>query len=203
MSIKERRERQKQATRDSILSAALEIARTEGWAAVTVREVAERVEYSPPIIYQYFANKNALLEELQAQGFQLLVARMQSVSPEGTDTRERLLRIGDAYIHFAYDQPELYQLMHGGISADVPQEKTLQEASQVCAIVQEALVAWVDTQQITIPDPAAAVESAWAVLHGLVSIAMLGRLSGGKDRVEQLARQTLNDLFTAWSSPPS
>lgn len=199
-SIKARRERQKQATRDGILRAALEIARSEGWAAVTIRHVAELIEYSPPIIYEYFANKDALLRELQEQGFTLLVARMQKSSVEEKDVRDRVLQMSDAYLCFAYEQPELYQLIRGWNIADVPLDKTPSGAAQVSSLVQDCLENWSTAQKVVLPDPAAATGIAWGLLHGLVSMEMLGRISGGKERVRQLARQAIEDLLSAWAA---
>ena len=199
MGVKERRERQKQATRDGILSAALQIAKTEGWAAVTIRHVAALIEYSPPIIYEYFVNKDALLAELQGHGFALLFAAVQEAGAEKGDARERVLRVSDAYLRFAYEQPELYQLMHGRDSASVPLEKTFPLATLGAVIVQDCLEDWAATQKVVLPDPEAAVETAWGLLHGLVSVEMLGRISGGEERVRRLARQAMEDLLTAWA----
>src|SRR5687768_16278471 len=60
MGIKERREREKQVTRQSILTAAHRIARQEGWPALTIRKVADEIEYSTPMIYEYFTNKEEI-----------------------------------------------------------------------------------------------------------------------------------------------
>lgn len=195
---KSRRERQKEATREGILRAALDIARTQGWAAVTVRRVAEVVEYTPPIIYEYFANKGALLEELQQQGFSLLAARMQGVAEGEGSAHERAIGMVDAYLSFAYEQPELYQLMHGWSSADISLEATLTRASQVAITVQEGLQAWAKERGATLPDPWAATEICWGLLHGLVSVEMMGRIRGGEARVRLLSRQALEGLFESW-----
>ena len=58
MGIRERRERAKQDMKQNILGAAREIAAQEGWQAVTIRKVAELVEYSPPTLYEYFDSKD-------------------------------------------------------------------------------------------------------------------------------------------------
>ena len=202
MSIKARRERQKQATREGILSAALQIARSEGWAAVTVRHVAELIEYSPPIIYEYFVNKDALLVELQERGFTLLVARMQQSSSSEENARNRVLEMGDAYLCFAYEQPELYRLIRGWNIADVPLGTTLSGATQVSIVMQNCLEAWAVAQEIVLPDPAAATGIIGGVLHGLASMEMLGRINGGKERVRQLARQAMEDLLSVWAAKP-
>ncbi|MBD0354009.1 MAG: helix-turn-helix transcriptional regulator, partial [Rubrobacteraceae bacterium] len=69
MGIKERRERQRRELRSSILSAAREIASEEGWGAVTIRKIAGRIEYSPPMLYGYFDSKEDILLELVRMGY--------------------------------------------------------------------------------------------------------------------------------------
>lgn len=200
MSLKERRERQKQDTKNGILSAARQIARAEGWGAVTVRRVAKMVDYTPPIIYQYFAGKDALLEELQRQAFLLLADGMRQAVAETEDAEERLLRMSDAYWHFARQQPELDQIMHDMSSTRVPLEATLAGATLVGDIVQSHLENWALSRHVTLPDPAGAVETLWGLLHGLAGAQMLGRLGGGEERAAQLARQAVKDLLFAWRS---
>ena len=200
MTIKDRRARHKKATRDSILAAALQIAKDEGWGAVTIRRVADVIDYSAPIIYEYFASKDALLEELQDHGFALLTEALLKVQAEDVDPKEKLLRFGDAYIVFAYESPELYhQIMHGWNRAADSLETTLQRATAVAGIVHECLTAWEIEAKIVDLDQEAVADIAWALLHGLVSVEMMGRFRGGEDRVRQLARQTLNDLLTSWA----
>ena len=69
MGIRERRQRQRQELRGGILAAAREIASTEGWRAVTIRRIAERIEYSPPVLYEYFDSKDDILLELARMGY--------------------------------------------------------------------------------------------------------------------------------------
>src|SRR3954463_7333188 len=100
MGIKERREREKRLTRQSILTAAHQIARQEGWPALTIRKVAEEIEYSTPMIYEHFANKEEILLELMREGYQQLIATMQQACFSTEDRRERLFKIVDAYWAF-------------------------------------------------------------------------------------------------------
>lgn len=198
MAAKERRERQKLETRDGILNAARQIARQEGWGAVTVRRIADLVEYTPPIVYEYFAGKDALLVELQAQGFAQLADRVQASLAREEDARQRLLTAAGAYLDFAYTEPELYQLMHGVSSAAVPLDRTLSQATRIGDIMEGCLKDWAAAEGITLADPAAAVEITWGLLHGLVSVEMLGRIDGGQVRVQHLARQGIEALLASW-----
>jgi len=73
MGIEERRDRERQEMKQAILAAARDIAAQEGWQAVTIRKVADRIEYSPPMIYGHFENKDAVLLELMREGFRLRI----------------------------------------------------------------------------------------------------------------------------------
>ena len=200
MVTTKRRERQKIETRDGILNAARQIARQEGWGAVTIRRIADAIEYTPPIVYEYFAGKDALLEELQAQGFARLADEMQLVLSAEANARQRLLKAGGAYINFAYAEPELYQLMHGWNSAAVPLDTTLFQATRVGDIVESCLKDWAAAQDITLADPASAVEMIWGLLHGLVSIELMARIDGGQERVERLAAQGMAAFLASWTA---
>jgi len=200
LGVKERRERQKLETRDGILAAARKIAREDGWGAVTIRRVAEMIEYSPPIIYEYFASKDALIGDLQRIGFDLLADTMRA-SGEGTaDPAGRMAQMGRAYWRFAHESPELYQVMHGWDSASVPMENTLVGARKSAAIVREVLEDWARAEGVTLQDAQGAVETLWALLHGLITVEMLDRVGGGPERAEGLAVQALQDLLFAWRS---
>lgn len=200
MGVKERRERQKEATREGILAAARQIARTEGWQAVTIRRIAESIEYSPPTIYEYFAGKDAILHEVQREGFDQLADAVRRAAEQASRPAERLEEIGRAYWRFTQQQPELYQVMDGADSAGLPTEETLNGARKVAAVVYEALEEWTQAGEIVLHDPQGAVETLWALLHGLVSVATLNRVGGGPERAERLAVQATKDLLFAWAA---
>jgi AcrR family transcriptional regulator len=200
MGVKERRERQKEATREGILAAARSIARTEGWQAVTIRRVADMIEYSPPTIYEYFSNKDAILSEVQREGFDQLTEVMRHAAEQAPDTSERLEQIGRAYWRFTQQQPELYQVMHGADSAGLPTEETLNGGRKSAAVVYEALEQWAQAHGIVLPDAQGAVETLWALLHGMAAVTLLDRVGGGAERAERLVMQASRDLLFAWAN---
>src|SRR5581483_3477629 len=159
MGMKERRERGRQEMREemrqSILLAAREIAAEEGWQAVTTRKVAERIEYSQPTIYEYFANKEALLLALLRYGYEQLVMVMQAAFSSTDDPEARLLAMTEAYWDFAFRSPELYQVMHGlaGISfGRYGHPDTPVEVKQSFALAREAVQQWAEAKGVEVPD---------------------------------------------------
>src|SRR5271166_2960041 len=110
MGVKERRQREKSETRDKILDAARELFVTEGYEGVSMRKVAERIEYSPTAIYVHFADKNELFHELCREDFARLQEVMKSPAMP-TDPAERLRQIGRSYVEFGVRCPNHYAFM--------------------------------------------------------------------------------------------
>lgn len=113
MGVRERRQRERQELRRAILDTAREIAAAEGWSAVTIRRVAEKIEYSPPVIYEHFSSKEEIVIELLREGFRSLLAEMRSARDAHTDPVESLLAIGHAYWSFSVAHPEMHLGIHG------------------------------------------------------------------------------------------
>ncbi len=110
MGIKERRERERLDTREKILDAARDLFISEGYDAVTMRQIAQRIEYSPTAIYFHFPDTESLFRELCAMDFLALGEMMREIATIA-DPLERLRRTGQAYVGFALEHPNHYRLM--------------------------------------------------------------------------------------------
>jgi AcrR family transcriptional regulator len=204
MGIKERRDRERQELKQAILEAAREIAAHEGWQAVTIRKVADRIEYSPPTIYEHFANKEAILIELMREGFRLLLAEICAGDAPAAGAEARLLALANAYWAFAWAYPELYQVMHGlggvpfcvdGESGDAGSPPA--EAEAVFVATSQILRSLPGMASVGVEDLDAAVLILWATLHGMVALTMAGRIKGGRECALQLVDQAMHDFLAA------
>jgi AcrR family transcriptional regulator len=121
MSHLERKIREKEAIRNSILEAAKAIAAKEGWHSVTIRKIADAIEYTPPIVYEYFENKEDLIKELIYSGFEILGTEFKKIfnndyNPKiilNNDYEPKILLKKLSLLHwdFAINNKVLYQLM--------------------------------------------------------------------------------------------
>jgi len=176
MGVKERRDRERVETRDKILDAARELFLSEGYERVSMRKVAERIEYSATAIYVHFADKEALFRELCHQDFARLAASFQS-QPLPPDPVERLKHIGRIYIEFGLQFPNHYKLMF--MTPHPPAE--LDERG--CAIkgnpevdayallkqtVEQAIATGRFRREFR--DPELVSETLWAAVHGVISL---------------------------------
>lgn len=197
MGVKERREREKQITRQAILTTSRKIVQEQSWNALTIRKVAELIEYSPSMIYEYFGSKEEILLALLREGAVELAEAMQKACLETSDEQERLFQVGEAFWQFAKQSPDLYQVMHG--QGGMPLDATLvaQAVEPVVSLTLGALHDWAQANQIQTLDEAAAIDIFWALLHGLVSLAIVNRLE--ENRAHSLWQQALHDLLGVWT----
>ena len=108
MGIKERQERDRETVGRAILDAARELFVSEGYQNVSIRKIAERIEYSPAAIYGYFPSKDDIFFALAEEGFQLLCA---SPDLDGPDPLEALRRGFLRLYEFSKEQPQYFALM--------------------------------------------------------------------------------------------
>ncbi len=149
---------------------AREIALQEGWQAVTIRKVAERIEYSPPTIYEYFENKEAILLELLRQGFERLRDGMQAAQATTDDPELRVLNVMQAPM----------------------------EAREAFQTLLDALENWIQRSKAHVADVGECADILWGVAHGLIALTMTGRISEGQAYSKALIEQAIRGLLQSW-----
>jgi AcrR family transcriptional regulator len=198
LGIKERRQRQRQQLRDGILSAAREIARAEGWQAVTIRRIAGLIEYSPPVVYEYFDSKEDLLLELVRTGYAGQLEVIEKARDAAGDPEEALLEMSRAWCRFAFEASDLYQVMYGLGGVSFPVTELRKEGEKIgnamAGVLEEILV----KNGKEAEDVWEKVTLAWGTLHGLVALAMAGRIPDGTEETERLVDQAARDYLSAW-----
>ena len=113
MGVRERRQREREELRRAILDTARGIAAAEGWGAVTIRRVADKIEYSPPVIYEHFGSKEEIVIALFRQGFRELLEEMRASRKAHSDPVEAFFSIARAYWSFSVAHPEMHLGIHG------------------------------------------------------------------------------------------
>lgn len=175
MGILERRLRQKIEVKTSILQAAWQLVLEEGWQALSIRKIADAIEYSVPVIYSHFDNKDAILLEFTKDGFRLLTEVVSRERDSQQEASQQLEAIAEGYWNFAFDHKEYYQLMFGlGIPAcemvnQVAEMKAFSDT--LIAVIQRAIS---DSKQPQV-NAFLKFHTYWSILHGLVSIQMIDR----------------------------
>ena len=110
MGVKERRAREKEQLRRRILSAARELFVTEGYESVSMRKIADMIEYSPTTIYLYYEDKADLLDSVCKETLLNLLNALDLLRKDKSDPVETLRKSGKAYVEFGLKYPQDYKL---------------------------------------------------------------------------------------------
>lgn len=175
MGIAERRQRQKEEVRSSILDAAWNLVETEGWQQLSIRKIADAIEYSVPVIYDHFENKEAILLEFTKRGFQLLNEDILKASDKFTQPEAKIEAIAYAYWDFAFRNKEYYQLMYG---LGMPGCETVNQISELktfTQLVTEPINTLIEKSANKEADAFLKLHTFWSMLHGLISINMMSK----------------------------
>jgi len=202
----DRREREKTEFRKIVLDAARRIVLEGGFDALTMRKIADAIEYAPGTIYLYFQSRDAIAFELCWEGFEALLA---AVAPAGAiaDPQERLLDLGVRYVRFGIENPQTYRLIFMGdpkYATSLFEDRGKEEGSpgmQALALLVGAFAELRAQGRLAIDaEPYALAEMLWSAVHGIVAL----HLACGQfpetppERLRELLTQTLlHGLFAA------
>jgi AcrR family transcriptional regulator len=192
LGVKERHEREREAVGRAILDAARELFVAEGYSNVSIRKIAERIEYSPAAIYSYFPSKDDIFFALAEEGFRMLAASGSLASP-GADPIENVRRAFWDFYTFSKEHPEYYALMF--VDRSVPRIKRDWERfafvheieGKVAGYVQRAVETGALPRSL---NPATAVALLVASVHGAAAMRLCDRMHPG-DSGDALARDTI------------
>ncbi|GAB2642030.1 TetR/AcrR family transcriptional regulator [Nocardia goodfellowii] len=187
MSTQARKERERAERHQRIIDTARELAETSGWEAVTVRKLAERIEYSQPVLYSHFAGKSAIVSAVAEQGIIELTTALRAARESAGSPEEALGTVARAYLDFAADNPARYDAMfvlHTDLQFGPDAPQSLRDAF---GEIQALFVPFSDE-----PDLAALTEVAWSAMHGIATLERAGRL------VDDLREQRLTILVGQW-----
>ena len=202
MGTKERQERDRSRTHQAILTAARELFISDGYRNVSMRKIAERIEYSPAAIYSYFPAKDDIFFALAEEGFRLLVGHAQETAHDVADPLERLRRGLWGFYEFSKAHPEYFELMF--LDRSVPslsqdfqrfeffQETTLRAEADISACIDRG-----EFSKSLVP--AAALHVLWVGMLGASAIGLAQRLAPGEDP-DALAHDVLESLLAGFTT---
>jgi AcrR family transcriptional regulator len=196
MGVSERRIRERLDARQSILATARELFLLKGFEATTIRNIAEKIEYSPSTIYQHFKDKNEIFYTLHTESFLELVKQMKR-SDLHENPLEQLIALGKIYIQFAEDNPELYDLMFI-MEAPIDFLNLLDETQWIEGktafdYLKSVISACINKGLIKETDVDSLAYLIWSTVHGMVTLSIRKRgLRIGLSNPETIIERTFN-----------
>lgn len=211
MGIAERREREREHVHTLIVEAARDILSEEGLPALSMRAIAERIEYSPATIYLYFKDKDELIREVVHEGMELMErASAQEVAAAGPDATalEQYAAMGRAYARFAIDNPAYFRVMFelpdsAEFECPEPEHDHAGNSSgfdNVVATIERAM----QEGSVSGGDARRTALIGWGLIHGLTSLYLAGHLRDAVSDHETfmaLVEDAMGSVHTGWRRP--
>lgn len=172
MGISERKARERDERERRIVVTAGAIAEREGWAAVTIRRLADEIEYSQPVLYSHFQNRDEIVGAVALEGFGELAELLRDACRPASTPAEQVGDVAGAYLDFAFERPALYDAMFvlpTGLRfarSDTPAQLRATFGAMLAVIRPFADEATAETE----------TETFWAALHGLAQLERHGRI---------------------------
>ena len=172
MGTKERRARSKVNLREEILEAARGLFVKEGYTNVSIRKIADKIEYAPGTIYLYFKDKADIFQTICDETFAKLHQKLSAIVQDSAPPLEKLRRCGRAYVEFALDNQAAYKLIFmTPLDESVPQDPEVKDVGllcfqDVCHIVQQCI----DQDLLRTNDVEEISQAVWASVHGIASL---------------------------------
>jgi AcrR family transcriptional regulator len=191
LGVKERQEREREAVARAILDAARELFVTLGYREVSIRKIAERIEYSPAAIYGYFPSKDDIFFALAEEGFHLLFSFRQP--PAAADPLDEIRGMFWHYYEFSKAYPEYFALMF--LDRSVPRISSEWDrfgfVGEMKHQMAERMQRAIDAGAFPAGTPPQAVfRILLTAVHGAATMRLCDRMASGDD-ADALARDTL------------
>jgi AcrR family transcriptional regulator len=199
MGLLERKARQKRFLRQEILDAASDLFVKEGYEQVSMRRIAEKIEYSPTTIYLYFKDKADLLDQICQETFARLVQHLNRILEQPGDPLERLKRGLVAYIEFGLENPQHYRVVFMMPHPEgFDRLKYLQPDSpgmQAFDFLRRCVFDCISARKLRSTDAELVGQTLWCGIHGVTSLLIAHQLFPWVNR-EQLIHSTVDTLVT-------
>lgn len=202
MPIKERRRKEKEELRQQILEVAKDIASNDGWQNLTIRKICNEINYTAPVVYQYFESKEMILQSLRKDGFLQVFILFEAVNKKHQNPEKRLLEYALTWWNFAIDNPEIYQVMFNlqGVICTQNENNSIIHNNVMAyyhpafsLINKKAKRSEIFSLELT--------DNLIALIHGFISMKMANKIKSGEDKELIIYKnaikrfiQSINDL---------
>jgi len=189
-------DRRRRKVREAIIDAAEAIFSSEGEEGISMRRLAEAIDYSPAALYKYFASKDDLFEAIRDLFFERLMTRIHDAMEAGGSTRELCARCIRAYIETGIEEPNHYMMAFSTtsrISKHVHSEEEMayQAEAKLVSMIEQGKA----EGSFRNVDPQVASKSVWASLHGLTTLMVcLEDFPSGMPGSEHVTRDAVIDF---------
>jgi AcrR family transcriptional regulator len=171
MGSKQRRAREKEDLREEILDAARTLFVKEGYESVSIRKIADKVEYAPGTIYLYFHDKAEIMDRICEQTFEKLLRKMEGIRHDTAPPLDKLRRGLRTYIQFGLDNPNHYVVTFIQAKSIMESSKVFETIGhQAFGCLRAGVQECINAGELVSNDADELAQTLWAGVHGLTSV---------------------------------
>lgn len=176
MGTEERKEREKLEMRQRVVKTAMKLFLKDGIENVSMRKIADKIEYSPGAIYSYFKDKGEIIHAIHNEGFEKLYALQKSLD-NIKDPFERLSKMGRLYMKFALENPDYYDLMFiaKGVAEKISEKKEWDVGQRSYDYLKDTVKECIEEKYMIESDVDSATFAVWGFVHGMAALIIRGR----------------------------
>ncbi len=176
MGSEERKEREKNEMRRLIIDSAMQLFIEKGMDNVSIRAIADKIEYSPGSIYSYFKDKGEIIHAIHTEGFEKLYA-LQKTLDDVKNPVDKLAQMGRLYMKFAMENPDYYDLMFiaKGVAEKINEKQEWDVGNRSYEYLRDTVKACIEQGYINDPNIDAVTFGIWGFVHGMAALIIRGR----------------------------
>jgi len=173
MSITQRKQRHQEKIKKQIIDCSWKIIEDSGWNALTIRKIADAIEYSVPVIYKHFENKEAISSYFLNEGLQKLNCMLDDSIKEETNPQVKIKKFAKGYWEFAANFPKHYEIMFGlGVPSCDSVGKS-EELKQISTKMLSLIDELINVNATVGIDRYLKLKTLWSILHGIIAVDLL------------------------------
>jgi AcrR family transcriptional regulator len=202
MGTGERKEREKLEMRQLIVKTAMKLFIKNGIDNVSIRAIAEKIEYSPGAIYSYFKDKGEIIHAIHNEGFEKLYT-LQRTLDNVTDPLEKLSKMGRLYMKFALENRDYYDLMFiaKGVGEKIHEKKEWDVGERSYDYLRQTVKDCIEKGYLIESDIDSATFAIWGFVHGMASLIIRGRCAMMPDnQIKNIVDGSLNFIYANFNS---
>lgn len=182
MQTKDRRKKEKAELRQLILDVSKDIAANDGWQNLTIRKICQQINYTAPVVYQYFDSKEMILQSLRKEGFYQVFNLFEEVDKKYKSPEKRLVEYALTWWNFAMQHPEIYQVMFNlqGVIC-VQNEANVKIHNNVMDYYHPAFSLLNKKAKRSETFSLELTDNLIALIHGFISLKMANKIKSGND----------------------
>lgn len=195
MGVVERKLRDLEKIKLQIIEQSWLIVEEEGWQALSIRKIADAIEYSVPVIYKHFENKDAIIAYFTRQGFAMMAEQLASAVDLNKNADDNLYNIATSYWKFALEHKKYYEIMFG---LGIPQcevVNSIKEMKATSTVMLTCISKCITENNVDQIDLYLKFKTFWSILHGIITIEFLSNKETNPEEVSPILTDAIQGFI--------